>query len=120
MKKVMIFVSAIMMGLTAYAESKTLTPFEGVNVNVPAHVRFIYGEEYSMDVQATDSLNASAIRWTVKDGVLKIRSIDAGECMSNVCITIVCPQEPKLTVGRNVEMKPTKRMRKAEQTVEES
>ncbi|MCD7721390.1 MAG: DUF2807 domain-containing protein [Prevotellaceae bacterium] len=112
MKKMMILVSAIAMSLAANAESTDLTPFEGVNVNVPACVRFVYGEEYSMDVQATDSLVASAIRWTVKDGVLKIHSVDSSESISDVCITIVSPQEPKLTVGRNMEMRPTRRMRK--------
>ncbi len=108
----MIMASAIMMSLAANAESAELIPFEGVNVNVPACVRFIYGEEYSMDVQATDSLTASAIRWTVEDGVLKIHSLGETESMKDVCITIVSPTEPKLTVGRNMEVKQTKRMRK--------
>ncbi len=110
MRKTMIMVSAAMMALTASAENKSVAPFEGVSVSVPACVRFIYGEEYAMDVQATDSLTASAIRWTVKDGVLKIRSLDGGEQMEDVCITIVSPKAPKLTVGRNMEAKDTNRV----------
>ncbi len=111
MRKTMIMVSAIMMSLTASAENKmSVAPFEGVSVSVPARVRFVYGDEYAMDVQATDSLVASAIRWTVKDGVLRIRSIDGGGEMENVCITIVSPKAPSMTVGRNMEMRETERV----------
>ncbi len=111
MKKMMIMASAVMMTLAANAENMSIDPFEGVNVNVPAHVRFIYGENYAVDVQATDSLVASAIRCTVQDGVLKIRTLEDNEQVENVCITIVSPNEPKMTVGRNMEMKQTNRVR---------
>ncbi len=110
MKKMMILVSAIMMALSAKAENMNLNPFEGVNVNVPARVRFVYGETYGVDIQATDSIAASGIRWSVKDGVLKIRSIDDNTELENVCITIVSPIEVKMTVGRNMEMKETNRV----------
>ena len=111
MKKMMIWVSAIMMALTACAENMNLNPFEGVNVNVPARVRFVYGEKYGVDIQTADSLTASAIRWTVKDGVLRIRSIDDGD-LGDVCITIMSPVEPKLSVGRNMEIKETNRVQR--------
>ncbi len=109
MKKMMILVSAIMMAFTAKAENMDLKPFEGVSVNVPARVRFVYGETYGVDIQATDSLVASGIRWDITDGVLKIRSIDDETELENVCITIVSPVEVKMTVGRNMEMKETNR-----------
>ncbi len=109
MKKMMILVSAIMMAFTAEAENMDLKPFEGVNVNVPARVRFVYGETYGVDIQAKDSLAASGIRWDIKDGVLKIRSIDDDVEPENVCITVVSPVEVKMTVGRNMEMKEAKK-----------
>jgi len=112
MKKMMILASSIMMALAACAENLNLKPFEGVNVNVPARVRFVYGDKYGVEIQAADSLTASAIRWTVKDGVLRIRSIDAEETLGDVCITVMSPVEPKLTVGRNMEVKKTDRMHK--------
>ncbi len=113
MKKMMILVSAAIMALTAEARNTEVKPFEGVNVNVPARVRFVYGDTYGVDIQATDSLVASAIRYSVQDGVLKIRSIDgAYKPVENVCITIVSPQEPTLTVGRHMDVKPTKRVKK--------
>ena len=106
MKKMMILVSAIMMVFAAYAKNVETKPFEGVKVNVPARVRFVSGDNYEMGVRSTDSISGNNILWSIENGVLNIRSrYDvAEEDMSNVCITIVAPVEPKLMVGRNYEM----------------
>ena len=107
MKKMMIVVSAIMMVATVYAkEHVEMKPFEGVNVNVPARVRFINGENYEMGIRSTDSVTAKNIKWTVENGVLNISSRYelTEEDKANICITIVSPIEPKLTVGRNLEV----------------
>lgn len=107
MKKMMILVSTIMMVATGYAkENVEMKPFEGVNVNVPARVRFVNGENYEMGVRSTDSVAANNIQWTVENGVLNISSRYelADEDKANICITIVSPIEPKLTVGRNFEV----------------
>ncbi len=109
MKKMMMMLTAIMMTVSLNAKNENVAPFEGVKVNVPARVRFVYGTEYSVNVQAADTLVASAIRWTVKDGVLKINTLDANEDLGNVCITIVSPNEPAVSVGRNMELRETKR-----------
>lgn len=109
MKKMMILASALIMGVAANAEMTNMQPFSGVSVNVPARVRLVYGEEYGMNVQAADSLVASGIRWSVKDGVLSIRTIDESEKLENVRITIVSPVVPKVSVGRNMEMRTAKR-----------
>ncbi len=111
-KMMMILVSAIMMSASSFAAEKETTnvePFEGVYVNAPVRVRFVYGEEYKVDVQSADSLAASAIRTSVKDGVLKIRSIDADEALNNVCVTIMSPVEPRLMVSRNMDVKNSER-----------
>ncbi len=115
MKKMMILVSAIMMAAAANAiEKMSVKPFEGVSVNVPARVRFVYGENYAVDVRSNDSLSASGIRVRVQDGVLKIRSIDENEQIEDLHITITSPVEPRLTVGRNVEVKSTASSEKQE------
>lgn len=107
MKKMMILASAIMMVAAAYAnESVELKPFTGVNVNVPACVRFVSGDNYEVGVRSNDSIAAQNIEWSIEDGVLKIRSrheVTDNE-QANVCITIVSPEEPKLTVGRAFEL----------------
>ena len=114
MKKMMILVSAIMMVAAGYAKKNVETkPFEGVNVNVPACIRFVNGDRYEMNVRSTDSLAADNIMWSVEDGVLKIRSRHAVEGSTEaptVCITITTPSatEPTLTVARNLLVKESK------------
>ncbi len=109
MKRMMILLTTIMMALSMNAKNEKVAPFEGVKLNVPVRVRFVYGTEYSLDIQAADTLVASAIRWTVKDGVLRIGTIDTAEDLSNVCITIVTPVEPAISVGRHLELHEPKR-----------
>lgn len=106
MKKMMILVSAIMMVATANAKNVATTPFEEVKVNVPARVRLVSGDSYEMGVRSTDSITENNICWTVEKGVLRISSRfeDNSESMSDVCITIVSPKEPKLVVGRDYEI----------------
>ena len=106
MKKMMILVSAIMMVATGNAKNVEMMPFEGVDVNVPACVRFVNGENYEMGVRSKDSIAAQNIEWSIENGVLKIKSRHEVEDnrQTNVCITIVSPVEPKLTVGRDYEV----------------
>ena len=115
MKKMMILASAIMMVAAGYAnENVEIKPFEGVDVNVPACVRFVSGDNYEVGVRSNDSIAAQNIEWSIENGVLKIRSrheVDDKE-QTNVCITIVSPEEPKLTVGRDYEVASRKGLQK--------
>lgn len=118
MKKMMMMVGAAMMSASSFAvETSNVMPFEDVRVNVPVRVRFVQGEDYKVDVESADALAASGIRVTVKDGVLRITSIDANDVQSEVFVTIMSPVEPRLSVGRNMEVKPVKRNEK-QQTAE--
>lgn len=118
MKKMMMMVGAAMMGASSFAvETSNVMPFEDVRVNVPARVRFVQGDSYKVDVESEDTLAASGIRVSVKDGVLRITSIDGDETQSEVFVTIVSPKQPKLSVGRNMEMKAVEREKK-QQTAE--
>lgn len=117
MKKMMMMVGAAMMGASSFAvETSNMMPFEDVRVNVPVRVRFVQGDSYKVDVESEDTLAASGIRVKVKDGVLKITSIDENETQSEVFVTIMSPVMPKLSVGRNMEMRtaPRERMQAAE------
>lgn len=106
----MIVAASILAGWNANAvEKQIVKPFEGVSVNVPARVRFVYGEDYKVYVHAQDSLFASGIRYGVQDGVLKIRSIDELDQNNELFITITTPIELRLMVGRDVEVKRVKR-----------
>ena len=106
MKKMMIMASAIIMAAAGYANNVETKPFESVKVNVPARVRFVTGDNYGMGVRSVDSIAAKNSLWSIEDGVLKIRQRyeNNGETPTDVCITIVSPVEPKLTVGRNFKV----------------
>lgn len=106
MKKMMILASAIMMAATANAKRVETASFDEVRVNVPARVRIIAGDTYSVNVAAQNEMVASTVRYEVKDGVLKINSRDIDELMQSeesLHITIVAPKELKLTIGRDME-----------------
>ena len=102
----MILASAIMMAATANAKHVETTSFDEVRVNVPARVRIIVGETYSVNVAAQNEMVASSVRYEVKDGVLKINSTDVEELTENgepLHITIVAPKNLKLSVGRDMQ-----------------
>ncbi|MCQ2197700.1 MAG: DUF2807 domain-containing protein [Bacteroidaceae bacterium] len=108
MKKMMILVCAIMMVATANAKRVETTSFNEVRVNVPARVRIVAGETYSVNIVAENKYLTDAVKVTVKDGVLAINS-NGIESLGNegeeLCITIVTPCEPKLSASRDMETK---------------
>lgn len=115
MKKMMIMALVSMLSLAANAKNdknSNLKPFEGVSLSVPARVRFVYGNEYKIDVQSKDQIAASGVRVSVENGVLKIRSIDEEVNNEDLYITIESPVEPKLSVGRNMMVQTTDRDQK--------
>ncbi len=106
MKKTILLAATIMMATATYAEkNNSITPFEKVSLNVPARVRFVTGDAYSVDVRSTNAYDQQAVRCSVEDGVLKITSLYGAETASPLCITIVSPSEPQLSLGRSVEAK---------------
>ncbi len=106
MKKTFILAATIMMAAATYAEtSNSISPFETVNVNVPAIVRLVSGDSYSVNVRSTNAYDEQAVRYSVEDGVLRITSIDDATTAAPMCITIVSPSEPQLSLGRSVEAK---------------
>ncbi len=106
MKKTFILAATIMMAAATYAKTiSNISPFEEVNVNVPALVRFVEGDTYSVNVRSTNAYDEQAVRYSVEEGVLKITSIDDASSAAPMCITIISPSEPQLSLGRSVEAK---------------
>ena len=114
MKKLMIMASAIMMVAGAIAKNVETKPFKGIKVNVPARIRIVSGDNYEMGVRSTDSIAARNILWSIENGVLNIRTRHEVETNENpnLCITIVAPVEPHLTVGRDFEVTDVKKEEK--------
>ncbi|MCD8206613.1 MAG: DUF2807 domain-containing protein [Bacteroidales bacterium] len=103
MKKIVMTAMMAMVALFASPETKDVEPFEGVNVNVPARVRFVYGEAYAVEVRAENEYTENCVRYAVKDSVLRISGDQEME-QDSIVITVTCPYEPFVTVGRDFEM----------------
>lgn len=118
MKKIMTMVSAIMMVAAANAETKNVAPFNEVNVNVPARVRVIQGNDFGIIVRTKDNIDTNVIKYTVENGILRIstQNIDLFNSDEHkVMITVTTPIDAtNLTVGRSMKIsveKDTKVMR---------
>lgn len=104
MKKIMTMVAAIMMVATANASNKSVessimdtrrvAPFSEVNVNVPARVRVIQGDEYGVQASSYAAFDTTKLEYEVKNGVLYIHT-NCSEMLSasgrGTVITITTP-----------------------------
>ncbi len=103
MKKMLIMASAIMMATAANAQRVETESFDKVMVNVPARVRVVPGDSYSVNIATSDSILANSIRVQVENGMLKISSTveDRKENDKVLRLIIVTPVEPRVMAGRN-------------------
>lgn len=120
MKKMMIMVCAIMMAAAANAKRVETVSFDEVRVNVPARVRVVAGETYGVNVAAQNELVSASIRCTVKDGVLYISTRDVENLIKNgesLHITVVAPENVKVSVGRDMQAMSTLKNFDEEKTI---
>ncbi len=98
---------AIMMAAAASAEPQKVAPFSKVSVNVPARIRVIKGNEYSIMVNTQEPADSSSLRYTVEKGILRISTIcdDMRQASGRgTVITIVSPEDTNITTGSALEM----------------
>ncbi len=119
MKKIMMFVAAMVIATaSANASVNEFNAYEGesiqketeafsmVSMNIPARVRIVAGDEYSVSVSAENIFVAEAINLNVKNDVLCIstRDIEAlGDGVESLVITIVSPTLPAFTTSDEME-----------------
>lgn len=109
MKKMLIMASAIMMAAAANAQRVETESFNKVLVNVPARVRVVPGDTYSVNVATTDSVLANSLRIDVEDGTLKINRDARQEALDSdttLRLIIVTPVEPTVLAGRDYLARP--------------
>lgn len=117
MKKTMAFVSAVILALSMSAnvapetsnnEIKNTEAFTETCINVPARVRFVEGESYSVLVNTSDAEVAKSIKCEVKDGVLTFYTDNGNFVNDKVVITIVSPSLPEVKTGKDFLAKTNK------------
>lgn len=117
MKKIMTLVAAMMMIATANASNKSVEssvmgahrvdPFSEVNVNVPARIRVVQGDEYGVLASTAAAYDTTKLDYDVRNGVLYIRT-DCSEMLSasgrGTVITIITPADIKaVKLGDDVQ-----------------
>lgn len=105
MKKIMTMVAAMMMLATVNANNETtntaneplkLAPFTVVNVNVPARVKLVLGEEYGVFANTADILDITQLDYHVSNGVLYISTDNADMLRASgrgTIITVITPDD---------------------------
>lgn len=110
MKKMLIMASAIMMAAAANAQRVETESFNKILVNVPARVRVVPGDTYSVNIATADSTLAQSIRVNVEDGVLRIahdaKDANLEQSDSKLRLIIVAPVEPQIAAGRDFVARP--------------
>lgn len=117
MKKIMTLVAAIMMIATVSAnDNKTdntatepmkLAPFTEVNVNVPARIKLIHGDEYGVVANSANSLDTTLLDYQVRNGILYIstESLDMLRASGRgTIITVITPdKDASIKMGNDVQ-----------------
>lgn len=73
MKKFVTLACALMAVAVVKAQDVETVPFTATQVNVPARVRFVLGNEYSFSVESNNTEMARQLQCSVQDGVLNFR-----------------------------------------------
>lgn len=110
MKKTMAFVSVMIMALnmsaniapeTANNELTSTEAFTEAYINLPARVRLVEGDSYSVLINTANEEVAKAIKCEVKDGKISFSTTDGENIDEKVVITLVAPVIPDVITGKD-------------------
>ena len=117
MKKFMTLVVSIIITTTVNASNKSIenatdtpnkvSPFSVININVPARVRLIQGEEYGVFISTPNEYDTSMMDYYVNNGTLYI-STSCSDILSasgrRTVITIITPADnAEIKIGDDVQ-----------------
>ena len=106
MKKFIIIAFAAVIAISANAKKVNTTVFNSVKVNAPVHLVIVPSREYSVNVSSRETGLASAISWSIKNGVLNISARDlealeqAGE---TVDVIVSAPRGVDYQIGQDMQ-----------------
>lgn len=105
MKKFFILALAAVIAISANAQKSTTPEFTSVKVHVPVHLVIVPGREFSVNMVSKNQELASAVSWTIKDGVLNLstRDMDSFDASSAPVYAIVTsPNAVEHSVGKDM------------------
>ena len=106
MKKFITLALAAVIAISANAKKVHTSVFNSVEINAPVHLVIVPGREYSVNIISRESGLASAVSWSIKNGVLNIsaRDLKALErSRGTVDVIVSAPQNVDYQIGRNME-----------------
>ena len=106
MKKFITIALAAVIAISANAKKVNTAVFNSVKVNAPVHLVIVPSREYSVNVNAQEAGLASAIAWSIKDGVLNIsaRDLEALEqANGTVDVIISAPRGVDYQIGQDMQ-----------------
>ena len=117
MKKMMTLVAVIMIIATANASNNNtdskaneplkLAPFTEVNVNVPARIKLVRGEEYGVMANAANIIDTTLLDYQVRNGVIYISTESQDMLRASgrgTIITIITPNDDaNIKMGNDVQ-----------------
>ena len=106
MKKFITIALAAVIAISANAKKVNTAVFNSVKVNAPVHLVIVPSREYSVNVNAQEAGLASAIAWSIKDGVLSIsaRDLEALEqANGTVDVIVSAPRGVDYQIGQDVQ-----------------
>ena len=106
MKKFITLALAAVIAISANAKKVNTAVFNSVKINAPVHLVIVPSREYSVNVISQESGLASAISWSIKDGVLNIsaRDLEALEQSDGTVDVIVsAPRGVDYQIGQDMQ-----------------
>ena len=106
MKKFITLALAAVIAISANAKKVNTTVFNSVRINAPIHLVIVPSREYSVNVVSRESGLASAISWSIKDGVLNISARDLHaleQSNGTVDVIVSAPRDVDYQIGQNME-----------------
>ena len=106
MKKFISLALAAVIAISANAKKVNTTVFNSVKVNAPVHLVIVPSREYSVDVTSRETDLASAISWSIKDGVLNISARDLEtleQSNGTVDVIVSAPRGVDYTIGQDMQ-----------------
>ena len=106
MKKFITLALAAVIAISANAKKVNTAVFNSVKVNAPVHLVIVPSREYSVDVTSRETGLASAISWSIKDGVLNISARDLEtleQSDGTVDVIVSAPQGVDYTIGQDMQ-----------------
>ncbi|MBQ0022969.1 MAG: hypothetical protein KBT29_06990 [Prevotellaceae bacterium] len=114
MKKFISLALAAVVALSANAKRVETAQFSSVKVNVPVHLVVVKGRTFSVDVISRDAQLATAVKWSVKDGILRLSAQDIESLEKSgrpVSVIVTAPVDVEYKVGSDMKGTPIKHRR---------